>query len=562
MARTSRKHLLHGDSPAIVETFRTGIYVRLSGKESDIETLENQEALIRNYLLQRPEFKIVDVYRDHGKTGVNFERDGFKRLKRDLDSGIINAVIVKDLSRFARNHIGAGEFFETFFTNFHIRFIAINDKYDSFSATAVEQQTIHLTNLANELYAQDISGKILPVIRAKQERGEFLGGWPAYGYARIPNEKNGLIIDQETSGIVQKIFNLKLSGMSNNKISRLLNEEKIPSPSRYRYEKGLVQNERFKNTIWKGPVIKVLLQNEVYLGHKVQGKKRESLKDGEKQRKTNKDEWIRVENTHEPIIEKDIFDKVQSIIEGRTAEYNAKQGVYDDIPHTENTFQNLIRCSECGSILVRYRKVRRNKDPKNPTHQWYTYICPTHANALDKCSFTSIKENLIKETLFQVLKVQTELASNYKKVLNHKKFKASQSDKMIAVRHQITTVKQEELRVSKLKSSLYDSYLNEIISDKEYTFMSEEYSKQLSTIHEKLLELDLTQQIESAQTPNENQWLKNMILFGDFSEISRDMVSKLVEKITVIDQKHIQIDLKFRDEYKNLCEILEKEDCL
>ncbi|HCO29087.1 MAG TPA: hypothetical protein DIT54_06685, partial [Lachnospiraceae bacterium] len=169
--------------------YKTALYVRLSvlnSHKEDSDSIKNQEILLWDYVAKRPEFRVVDVYRDNGETGVQFQRPAFEQLIEDVKQGKIDCIIVKDLSRFGRNYIETGEYLERIFPFLNVRFIAVNDSYDSFSATASDDLIMHLVNLTNDLYARDISQKICPVIRSKQEKGEYLGAYPLYGYLKDP----------------------------------------------------------------------------------------------------------------------------------------------------------------------------------------------------------------------------------------------------------------------------------------------------------------------------------------------------------------------------------------
>ncbi|HCT65725.1 MAG TPA: recombinase [Lachnospiraceae bacterium] len=317
MARKSRKNQIPPLEQKEFMGYKTALYVRLSvfdGHSKDSNSIENQENLLRRYIADKPEFHIISVYRDNGKTGVNFQRPEFDKMIEDVKGNKIDCIIVKDLSRFGRNYIEAGEYLENTFPFFNVRFIAVNDSYDSLSTTYSDQLIMHLLNLTNDVYARDISQKICPVLRAKQERGEFIGTWPSFGYLKNPEDKHKLIVDEDAAEIVRKIFSLKAEGFSYAKIVNWLITNNIPAPSRYRYEKGIVKDKRWANTTWKMATIKQILQNQIYLGNMVQGKKRESLFNGQKQIKVPKDDWIVIKNTHEPIINQDVFYKVQSVM--------------------------------------------------------------------------------------------------------------------------------------------------------------------------------------------------------------------------------------------------------
>lgn len=244
MARKSRFRAPVQEKPKL-RVYSTGAYVRLSvldGPQCDSDSIENQEALVRAYVESDPSLSLFSVYSDNGETGVDFERDDFERLLDDIRAGKVDCVIVKDLSRFGRNYIEAGEYLEKIFPFMGVRFIAVNDGYDSIDPAASDSLSMHLKNLVNDVYARDISQKICPVLQEKQERGEFIGNWAAYGYLKSAEDKHRLVVDEETAPVVRDIFQWRLIGMDYQEIAKRLTELGIPSPSRYRFEKGMVKS--------------------------------------------------------------------------------------------------------------------------------------------------------------------------------------------------------------------------------------------------------------------------------------------------------------------------------
>ena len=324
MARTSRKQHKRfsggmgkprkgtGLQTAMEKVCQTALYVRLSVLDSgkkDSDTVETQEALLRQFLEGKPCFSIFDVYVDNGETGVDFKRDGFERLMEDVRAGRIDCIVVKDLSRFGRNYIEAGEYLEKVFPFLGVRFIAVNDGYDSADPASADGLSLHLKNLVNDVYARDISAKISPALRGKQMRGEFIGTWAAYGYIKSREDKHKIVVDPNTAPVVRDMFAWRLEGTSYQKIARRLTEQGIPSPGQYWYMQGIVKDRRFADSPWRTETVKQILANEVYLGHMVQGRKRESLFQGQKQKFLPREEWFIVRNTHEAVIDQKTFDE-------------------------------------------------------------------------------------------------------------------------------------------------------------------------------------------------------------------------------------------------------------
>jgi DNA invertase Pin-like site-specific DNA recombinase len=300
--------------------------LRLSVKDKnkdESDSIMNQENFLRGYIAERPELHIKGVFTDNGETGTTFERPAWNSLMRECHEGRINCIVVKDLSRVGRNYIETGDFLERILPVAGVRLIAVNDRYDSIYLTDGARLVSSIKNLVNDIYAKDISRKVSSAMRTKQEKGEFLGRYAAYGYLLDPGNKKKIIINPETAPVVRRIFEMKAIGLGNGAICKQLNAEGIPCPLRYRYLAGLTQNNKYAGTVWIVSTVAVILKNPLYLGHMTQGKQRRSICDGIKQRKTTPDEWIIVPDTHEPIITQALFDRAKAVI-GKRADYYRK----------------------------------------------------------------------------------------------------------------------------------------------------------------------------------------------------------------------------------------------
>lgn len=313
---------------SIQKIYRVALYIRLSafnGGDKNSDTAKTQELLLRRFIEGKTCFSLFSVYVDNGESGVNFKRDGFERMMEDVREGLVDCIIVKDLSRFGRNYIEVGEYLEKIFPFLGVRFIAVNDGIDTDNPASFDYLSLHLKSLVNEMYARDISAKIGTVLHEKQERGEFIGAWAAYGYQRSEEDKHRLVIDEKTAPVVRDIFTWRLAGFRYGDIVRKLTEREIPSPSQYRYMQGLVHHKRFTKTPWRVETIKWIMENEVYLGHTVQGRRKESLFLGEERKSLPKNKWIVVKNTHEPIVDPLIFSRVQQLNRVKMKEKNNSQ---------------------------------------------------------------------------------------------------------------------------------------------------------------------------------------------------------------------------------------------
>lgn len=271
MARKSRVNLTSNDFNENI--FKVGAYVRLSVANNDNEdTIENQKNLIFNYIDKNKNLTLINVYEDNNKTGTNFNRYGFESLLNDIKNGLINCVIVKDLSRFGRDYKECSNYIENIFPFMNIRFIAINDNYDSLNIASNNILSMQLKNIVNETYAKDISKKVSTILRQKKENGQYMCTVPPYGYLMDKENKGNVIVDEQVRDIVVDIFNLRLEKFSYKKIAKILNEKNISSPYKRLVNLGLLKENKTKTGLWKSEGIKAMLSNEFYIGTVIQGK--------------------------------------------------------------------------------------------------------------------------------------------------------------------------------------------------------------------------------------------------------------------------------------------------
>ena len=363
MARKSRKGQIAavntGEDKAYRNTERkysVGIYVRKScAEENNSDSINTQISMVENFVAKNDNFRIYDIYADNGETGTKFDRPEFNRLMEDIRTGSVDCVVVKDLSRFGRNYMEAGALLETIFPYMNVRFIAVNEHYDSLSETAQDNSlTISVENLLNDLYAKDISKKINSAYLENFKQGNYMGAYAPYGYLRSPDNCHRFIIDSETAPTVKKIFEMKANGETYQGIANYLNKEGIESPSNYKYRIGILRDKRFAaEKPWLAGVVKSMLSNQCYIGNIVQGKKRCRNSTNNKMVAMAENDWFISENMHKPIIDRDLWDKVQKSINETEKIYKDRQGKYKDRFQPENLLFKKIICSECGKFLRR-----------------------------------------------------------------------------------------------------------------------------------------------------------------------------------------------------------------
>lgn len=379
-------------------------YVRLS-KEDKIKdesnSITNQKAIINSYIKNNNGFEFIDFYIDDGYSGTTFDRPEFKRMIKDITEDKINTIIIKDLSRFGRNHIEADKYIENFLPGYNVRVISINDNIDTLkspkSSTYIE---IPLRNLMNDCYARDISEKVKSTLKVKQQNGNFIGTFAPYGYLKDPKDKHKLIIDKESANIVRKIFDMILLGKSRKGIADFLNDNNVLTPSLYKINKEKTNNEELVlSKKWNAEIVNRILRNETYTGTLIQNVKTKPNYKNNKLIDVNKEDWIKTENHHEAIISKDRFDEVQQVLD-RKIKVNKNNQI--------DLFSGYLKCFHCGEHLI----IRKSKN------QVY-YYCSSYIKNKSCLKYSVNKkklEQLVINELNNLLSINLEKLD--RKVLN------------------------------------------------------------------------------------------------------------------------------------------------
>ena len=361
-----------------------GVYTRRSfddNEDEESDTITNQKDIISSFINNESNMIIVDYYTDDGYTGTNFNRPGFQRMIQDICKKRINTIIVKDLSRLGREYLGVGKYLEQFFPIYELRIISINDGLDSYlRPEGIHDLIVPLKNIMNENYAKDISIKVSSAYKIMAQNGKYVSGTPPYGYDIDPNDKHHLVINKSESEIVKKIFDMALNGDGRIKICKYLNENKILCRTEIQRRKkaklSLIPDDEQISHFWGTTTIGRLLSNEVYIGNLVQLKTtNKSFKDKTIVYK-NKNDWIRFDNTHEAIIDKDIFDKVQINIKSNTKEKSPIK-IY-------SIYNTKLKCNSCKKAMIRQDDHRGNREISN-------YFCMNYLRNGTNCSPHKIK---------------------------------------------------------------------------------------------------------------------------------------------------------------------------
>jgi DNA invertase Pin-like site-specific DNA recombinase len=556
MARKLRKNIETVSEKSLeTKIYNTAIYARLSIEDSgknDSSTIENQLELLERYVKNHPELCLKYTFIDNGESGTSFHRPSWIEMLNACKNGEIDCCVFKDLSRIGRIYIETGEYLEKIFPLLGVRIIAINDHYDNQNLTNNGQLITNLKNLVNDMYSKDISKKIATVFRMKQKNGDFVGTYASYGYLKDPENKNKIIVDNETAPIVKQIFEWKSEGMGSTQICRKLAEKNVPSPSKYRYEKGIVKCQKYENSRWSVKVIKQIICSEVYLGNMVQGRKQGALyEDGGSHKMVDKSLWTIVKGTHEPIISQELWDKANAVLSQRTAEYYEKQGKYSQFENPELVLKNLVFCADCGKPLYRYRNIKKDK-----IH--LTYRCSNH-DILMNCPIKSIEESQLYNAVFEAIKAQILLCCDIKKIISDLNKNANHKSKFSDFDSEIENIQLEIKRIQNLKQAVFEDFSDKLLTSDEYKFAIKKYNSETEKLQINLKKAKSEKKKYTQSSTSQNKCLTSFMQFSNDKKISREMAIALIEKIEISDKNKVHITFKFRDEFGEILRFSEGE---
>lgn len=518
--------------------YKTAVYARLSTEDLDEDTLDNQIYLLKSFVGEKTDMVLVDIYADNGFSGTNFERPEFTRLMNDVKTGKVNCIVVKDLSRLGRNYIETGNLIENVFPFLNVRFIAVTDNFDTNEGGGVENMVASFKNLVNDVYAKDISRKIITAFRTKQKNGEYIGLVAPYGYLKSAENKNKFVIDEKTAPAVKKIFELYAGGYGLDRIARIMNESDYDCPRKYRYSIGITKSDRYKNSKWGRTTINTILTNRAYIGDMVQGKVKQELCNNIVMHYTNKDDWIVVEGTHEAIIERNLFFEVQDILEKKKTEQavrrkNSKSREYKE----ENLLKGRIKCGCCGKSINLAQNVRGNSISRSYYCSGYKElreaVC-TNKNRINKSSVESKVLESIKKCIFNNIdesSLSLEIAD--KNTQDIKK-------RMVQIER---AIRQTNSKIADLYKDVSDG----LIDENDYLLMKTKFlndKKQLER-EEKLLSDNMKKTSDSAGKLRAADYLKKC---KKAKKLDRKMVESFIELVTINDDKSIEITFSCCDE--------------
>lgn len=545
MARTSKKKKT--EHMPLSSCFHVGIYARLSveGTERKNESIDTQIAIAKQYLKEHPEMEFYDCYIDLGKTGTNFKREGFEHLMQDVRKKRINCIIVKDLSRFGRNHIETGNYIQKIFPFMGVRFIAITDGIDTFhSELGTDEMAVNLKNLINEMYAKDIAEKVRASRRSSQEQGSYTGGIPPYGYrAEWVKGKKCLFICSETSGIVRDIYEMYLSGKNIRQIVRILYERGIHRPSIYRQTGYVYQQEGEVLEQWAVGTVKFILTNPVYTGCLMQGTtcgKKYKLR---KRHDVDIEDYCIQHGTHEPLINEDTFFRVAAMFEKSAVKYCNTGGFSKNVPLQENIYDGVLFCGDCGKQMARVANAKQFSS--GDMVRYYGYYCPA-SRRLDglQCSSKSISMSVLDKLVKTALHQEFSL-SDIRPGRLVKEYERQAEEQKQQVMQKIARCGKQQENGKKKGSELYLKYRMGRMSLEEYQKIKKEQERLLYEIAERREELQHSLDSIEREIKEKGKFLRSLIKCSEKTELTKDVIHTLIRRIDVYAGRRVKITFAF-----------------
>lgn len=507
------------------------MYLRLSkedGEKVESNSISNQREIINSYV-RRNQITMVKEYVDDGYSGANFDRPNFKEMIKDAYDKKFDTIIVKDLSRFGRDYIEAGKYIQRIFPENGIRFISVNDNYDSKSADMNDKHLIlPIKNFINDSYCRDISNKVKSSQKIKREKGDYISAFAPYGYKKSEENKNKLVVDEQAAPNIKNIFDMKLKGYSSKAIADELNRLGVLTPRKYKESQGFKCNgfQNIKGGNWSAKAVNRIIENEVYIGNTLQGKSITLNYKNKKQIGKEKEKWIRVENTHEAIVSKEVFAIANTMLKRDLNNSRGKDKI--------DIFTGMLFCKECGSSLIRRTVKYREREE-------VFYICSKY-NKEKSCSRHSIKEETLIKAMSKIIKSYIEFNEKLYSKVQLIDINRNLKD------NQIPILKREKAMTEELLSSLYLDLKEDVINKEEYQLFRKNYMEKLTKIDESI-QYRLKRQEDTKYKIDENKsWIIDINKYKNLSEIDRLSVVMLIDKIFIAEDKTIDVRFNHTEE--------------
>ena len=508
------------------QPYNTALYYRLSRDDEnfgDSVSIETQRTILQKYAKDN-QFHVVDEYIDDGWSGTNFERPAFQRMMEDVDSGRINCIITKDLSRFGREHVMMDYYLEFVFPEKHIRYIAVAENEDTEKGLS---DFVPFKNLFNEWFAKDTSRKVKAALRAKHAAGQRICTYAPLGYKKHPEIKNAIVIDEETRWIVEKIFELAYHGCGAASIAHQMIAEKVPTSGWLNYTRYgtfahiYADAPEEKQYDWSVGQVKGILKDETYIGNSVHNKQSNISYKNKKKIRKPEDEWFRVENTHEPIIDKEVFYRVQEQIKSRRRQTKEK---------ATPIFAGLVKCADCGWSM----RLGTNKANKTP----YSYYACSYYGQFGKgnCSMHYIRYDVLYQAVLERLQYWAKaVQQDEEKVLN-KIQKVGNAERIREKKKKASTLKKAENRqneIDRLFAKMYEDRACEKITERNFVMLSSKYQKEQIELEQQITSLREELSKMEQDMIGAEKWIELIKEYSVPKELTAPLLNAMIEKILI-----------------------------
>jgi DNA invertase Pin-like site-specific DNA recombinase len=530
---------------------KVGLYLRLSrddGDKAESDSIHSQRDLLMDFISRHRSFRFKREYVDDGYSGTNYDRPAFSRMMEDAQKGVIDCIMVKDLSRLGRNYIETGRYLERIFPSMGLRLIAVNDNYDTLDKNSSDNEiVVPFKNLINDAYCRDISIKIRSHLDVKRKDGQFIGSFAMFGYEKDSENKNHLVIDEDAARTVELIFQYRLNGLSAQRIADKLNELGFQPPYEYKRKKGFNYNSGFKSAEkakWTRDTVTRLLGSEMYTGTMVQGRTKRINYKVKKSLPIDPKDWIRVENTHIPIIQRSTFDMVQDVAALDTRVSPDREDVYP--------LCGFVKCGCCGQNMVRRTTTRYGK-------KYHYYHCSTYKAGGD-CTAHLINCEKVEQIVLEALRRQIELLDKAESMITFITENKTDRSGLRVVGEQIEKLKSEIDHYGELKAKLYRDMVEGLIDRKEYEEINSRFDTSRSRVEETLHALEEKEQLLLSNQLKFQPWVENLKRYQNLTELSRSVVISTIDRVVINDAKEVEVHFKFEDELNEIIQFVLAEE--
>ena len=518
------------------QNYSVGIYVRLSKDDEragESVSIENQKLMLRKYVTEQG-WDEVGCYVDDGFSGTNLERPGIQRLLEDAKDGRVNLILVKDMSRLGRNYIEVGRLTDYVFPMIGCHFIALNDGVDSIHS---DNDIAPFRNLFNEFHSRDTSKKIKAAMRACAGSGKFVGAMAPLGYKKSPDDKHKFVIDEQSAPLIRRIFDMRCTGLSYRRIADILNDEKVITPRDYYYQQKGGSDSRNSHHVWSGNVVMKILHNETYIGNMIHGKVGNASYKNRQRVCKPEEEWIKVEGTHEPIIEMDVWKQCSDLKRRLTKPRSAKNG-------TQSLFCGLLKCMDCGGKLS-YRKDSRSNGTIYESYSCGIFVrCGKSACSSHTVKQSQLEDLVIDDIHLHAKRVLEDEEATRRELIEKRRIESEQQLK--ADRTQIKSLESRLAELDRLIQGLYEEKILSGLSDAVFKKLMTQYERERFEKAETLA--ILTEKLNAAAKDEQDieRFMQMIRKYVAVETLDREMLLEVIDYIEV-GERFIKDKKKYRD---------------